>query len=391
MPAKLYLKEGKERPVLRGHPWIFSGAIESVEGCEEPGELCDIYSHNKTFLARGYINRRSQITSRILTREERPIDVHLFRQRIQQALKYRQEVLPPQTNAYRLINSEGDFLPGLVVDVYEKGLCCQFFTAGMERWKPDIVSILKDLLDPAFIYERSDVPSRAEEGLATVKGLLFRELKSTVEIQEHGHRFQVDIAKGQKTGFFLDQRENRRLFASLAKDRRVCDCFCYTGAFAVYAVAAGAKSALAVDSSKEALELFGENIELNGPPDVAMDFQCQDAFQYLRHPSGQFDLVVLDPPPFARRKGDVPKAARGYKDLNMWALKMLPADGILFTFSCSQAIDIRLFQQIVFSAALDAKREVQIIHRLGQPSDHPVSLFHPEGEYLKGLVLRVTA
>jgi 23S rRNA (cytosine1962-C5)-methyltransferase len=389
MATKIYLKQGKEKPILRGHPWIFSGAIETIEDYREPGDLCDIFSHDKTFLARGYINRQSQITCRVLAHAEVPIDADFFRKRIQQALKYRQETLPPKTDAYRLINAEGDFLPGLIVDVYGMGLVCQFSTAGAVRWKTEVVSILDDLLQPTFIFERSDMAARTEEGLKPVKGPLSGELKSPVEIQEHGHRFQVKIPEGQKTGFFLDQRENRQLFGSLAEGKRVCDCFCYTGGFSVYAGGGGAKSIVAVDSSKEALELTWKNLAVNKLNSILSDLVCQDVFGYLRQLTDQFDLIALDPPPFARKKGDVLKASRGYKDVNMWALKNLARGGVLFTFSCSRAIDVKLFRQIVFAAAVDAKRQVQIIDRLGLPLDHPVSLYHPEGEYLKGLVLRV--
>jgi 23S rRNA (cytosine1962-C5)-methyltransferase len=389
MTTRVTLKAGKEKPILHGHPWVFSGAIADVEGYGEPGDLCDIFSHDMLFLARGYINRRSQITCRVLVHEDISIDADFFRRRIQQALEYRQALLPPETDAYRLINAEGDFLPGLTVDIYGRGLVCQFSTAGMVRWKPDILSILEDLLQPTFISERSDLPTRKEEGLEPVKGLLSGELKGPVVIQEHGHRFQADAAEGQKTGFFLDQRDNRLLFGSLARGKKVCDCFCYTGAFSVYAASGGAKSVVAVDSSKEALGLAWKNMAVNHFDSLLTDLVCQDAFEYLRQEMAPFDLMVVDPPPFARKKGDLEKASRGYKDVNLWALKKLAPGGILFTFSCSRAVDSKLFGQIIFAAAIDAQRDVQIIGRLGLPFDHPVSIFHPEGRYLKGLVLRV--
>jgi 23S rRNA (cytosine1962-C5)-methyltransferase len=390
VPARVYLKAGKERSILRGHPWIFSGAIEAVKDYQEPGELCDIYSHDKAFLARGYINQHSQITCRILLHEDSPLGADFFRRRIQQALEHRQALLPPQTDAYRLVNAEGDLLPGLTVDVYGRGVVCQFSTAGMERWKPDIVTILDDLLHPAFIYERSDMSIRAEEGLEPVAGPLSGEPLRPVTVLEHGHRFQVDVAAGQKSGFFLDQRENRFLFGSLAGKRSVCDCFCYTGGFSVYAASAGAKSIVAVDSSKEALEQAWKNMAVNHLDGLLEDLVCQEVSQYLRQSQRRFDLIALDPPPFARKKADVKKASRGYKDVNRLAMKTLAPGGMLFTFTCSRAIDLKLFQQIMFASALDAGRQVQIVHRLGQPFDHPVSIFHPEGEYLKGLVLRVS-
>ncbi|MFC1682936.1 class I SAM-dependent rRNA methyltransferase [Candidatus Zixiibacteriota bacterium] len=387
--TRVILKAGKEKPILRGHPWVFSGAIAKVDGYGESGDLCDILSHDNCFLARGYINRHSQITCRVLAREEISIDANFFRRRIQQGLEYRRALLPPETDAFRLVNAEGDFLPGLTVDVYGRGLVCQFSTAGMERWKPDILSILDDLLQPAFITERSDLPTRKEEGLAPVKGLLSGELKGPAMIREHGHRFQVDVAEGQKTGFFLDQRDNRLLFGSLAKGKMVCDCFCYTGAFSVFAAAGGAKSVVAVDSSKEALELAWKNMAVNHFDSLITDLVCQDVFEYLRQAADSFELMVVDPPPFARKKADLEKASRGYKDVNLWALKKLAPGGLLFTFSCSRAVDTKLFGQIIFAAATDAHRDVQIIGRLNLPYDHPVSIFHPEGQYLKGLVLRV--
>jgi 23S rRNA (cytosine1962-C5)-methyltransferase len=389
MPAKIFLKRGKERPILRGHPWVFSGAVESIEGYENPGDLCDVHAHDGSFLARGYANRRSQITCRILTREDVPIDRGLFGERIERALKYRRDRLPPETDAYRLVNAEGDLLPGLTVDVYGKGLVCQFQAAGMERWKEQIVSLLMDLLRPDFIFERSDLIARQEEGLKPASGLLSGRLDGPVEIREHGHRFLADVSAGQKTGFYLDQRENRRLFASLAAGKRVCDCFCYTGGFSVYGATAGAAAITAVDSSRAALDLARKHLSLNVPGQASSDLICQDVFTYLRELPGPFDLMVVDPPPFARRASDRPQASRGYKDVNLWALKNLSPGGHLLTFSCSRAIDWKLFGQIIFAAAVDAGREVQIVARLGMPPDHPVSIFHPQGEYLKGLALHV--
>jgi 23S rRNA (cytosine1962-C5)-methyltransferase len=390
MPAKVILKEGKSKPIRRGHPWIFSGAVASVQDYQHPGQFCDIFAHDRTLLARGYINRNSQITCRILVHGQRPIDADLLRERIQAAHRYRRRTLPAETDAYRLINAEGDFLPGLMVDAYADGLVCQFSTAGMDRLREQIIPILDDLLAPAFIYERSDVSARAEEGLSPRTGILTGRMDAPVEIREHGVRFQVDPGGGQKTGFYLDQRDSRRLFGSLARDRKVCDCFCYTAGFSAHALTGGAKSLVAVDSSREALDLGRQNLALNPPNEFPAELVCQDVFEYLRQSTGPFDLMVVDPPPFARRRADLTGAARGYKDVNLWALKNLDRGGILLTFSCSRAVDRKLFQQIIFAAAVDARREVRIIARLGLPGDHPVSVFHPQGEYLKGLALHVT-
>lgn len=351
--------------------------------------MCDILSSKGEFLARGYANPKSQITCRVLSREMIPIDANFFRERIRKAYKCRKRFIPQATNAFRLINSEGDFLPGLIVDVYGKGVCCQFLTAGMERWKRDIVSILAEELRPDYIYERSDTPSRAEEGLEPSKGLLMGTLDSPTEILENGHHFWVDLEGGQKTGFFLDQRENRRLVESLSKSKRVCDCFCYTGAFSIYAASGGARSVTCVDSSSKALEMVEENFVLNDFEDFPKELICVDVFEFLRSDKSEYDLIVLDPPAFAKDRASVKGAAKGYKDINLLALNRLTANGILVTFSCSHHISPALFQQILFAAAVDSGRRVQIIKRLGHPYDHPINIFHQEGEYLKGFVLRV--
>ncbi len=389
MTVRILLKKGRERPVIQGHPWIFSGAIASLEGYTAPGDLCDICAHDGAFLARGYVNRHSQITCRILARGDVPIDSALFGERFERALAYRRDRLPPETDAYRLINAEGDLLPGLTVDVYGQGLVCQFHTAGMERWKEQIVSLLTDLLRPDFIFERSDLAARQEEGLKPFSGLLSGRLDGPVEIQEHGRRFRVNVSSGQKTGFYLDQRENRHRFASLAAGKTVCDCFCYTGGFSVYAATAGAAAITAVDSSRAAVDAAGAHLSMNAPGHAAIELVCQDVFDFLRGSPGPFDLMVVDPPPFARKKSDLPGASRGYKDVNLWALKNLSPGGHLLTFSCSRAVDEKLFGQIIFAAAWDAGREVRIVGRPDMPPDHPVSIFHPQGHYLKGLVLHV--
>jgi len=387
--ARVILKKGREKPILRGHPWVFSGAVQSIEDLSEEGQLCDILSSKGEFLARGYANPRSQITCRLLSREKVPIDASFFRERIRKAHDHRKRFIPPDTNAFRLINSEGDFLPGLIVDVYGKGVCCQFLTAGMERWKREIVSILADELRPDYVYERSDTPSRAEEGLEPSKGLLMGTLDSPTEILENGHRFWVDVEGGQKTGFFLDQRENRGLVKALSKGRRVCDCFCYTGAFSIYAASGGARSVTCVDSSSKALGMAEENFVLNDLEAFPRELICVDVFEFLRSDKSEYDLIILDPPAFAKDKASLKGAARGYKDINLLALKRLTANGILVTFSCSHHISPILFQQILFAAAVDSGRRVQIIKRLAHPFDHPTNISHREGEYLKGFVLRV--
>ncbi len=387
--ARIVLKAGREKPILQGHPWIYSGAIDKMENYTLPGQLADVFSSDGQFLARGYVNEYSQITCRILTREKEAIDREFFRERFQKAFHLRQQWISAYTNAYRLINSEGDFLPGLIVDVYRNGLVCQFLTAGMERQKEVILQLLIEMFEPEFIFERSDTGPRQEEGLQQVKRLLYGKLPKELIITEYGVHFKVDILQGQKTGFYLDQRENRLLVREFSQGKKVLDCFSYSGGFSLFAAKGGAASITAVDSSLRAIELLQENFELNEFPRLPKRFERADVFDFLREDTEEYDLIVLDPPSFARSQKAVKKAARGYKDINMLAFRRLRPGGFLFTFSCSHFIDPKLFQQIVFAAAADVGRPVQILRRLGHGIDHPISIYHPEGEYLKGLLIHV--
>lgn len=385
----VYLKKDREAPVLRGHPWIFSGAVESVEGNSEAIGVADVFDHKKTWIARGLYNPKSQIRVRLLTWQEETIDRDFFARRISQALALRQDFLSTTTNAYRLINGEGDFLPGLIVDRYADFLVCQFFTAGLERFKDDIIAALSALESVHGIFEKSDGRVRDEEGLGPSVGVLAGpEPPDTISIEENGFKFLVDVRRGQKTGFFLDQRDNRAFLATVARGRTLLDCFSYSGAFSVYALGGGAKEVVSLDSSRPALELAEKNLALNGFPDGG-ELLKGDAFAYLKECGRTFDAIVLDPPSLAHKRSDVTAATGGYKFLNLHALKHLNPGGYLLTFSCSQHLSTDLFQKVVFGAAVDAGREVSVVKRLGQPVDHPVSLHHPEGEYLKGLVLRV--
>ena len=387
--AVLYLKPGREKPVRNGHPWIFSGAVERIVGYEQPGQTADVYSHDGQFLGRGYVNTRSQIVCRLLTREQEPIGRDFFAARIRRAYSLRREFLSPFTDAFRIVNSEGDFLPGLVVDAYANGLVCQFLTAGMERWRGTVLGILQELLSPDFIFERSDSAARREEGLPLKKGLLSGEIPEELFITEYGIQILVDVAGGQKTGFFLDQRENRQLVRAFAQGRSVLDCFSYTGGFSLAAARGGAREVTAVDASAAALKTLQENFERNGfDQNFPLRVVQGDVFEILRRETAKYDLIVLDPPSFARSRAQVQKAARGYKDINLLAFHRLNPGGLLFTFSCSHFVDARLFRQIVFAAAADAGRRVQVLRVLGHDADHPVSMFHPEGDYLKGLLLR---
>jgi 23S rRNA (cytosine1962-C5)-methyltransferase len=387
---RIFLKKGREAPVLRGHPWIFSGAIEKVEGDGEDVAVADIFDSQKTWIARGFLNVNSQIRVRVVTWKKESIDRAFFSRRLSQALSARERYLSATTNAYRLINGEGDFLPGLIVDRYDDFLVCQFFTAGMEMFKADIVEALNELVDVKGISERSEGKVRAEEGLEPAVGGLAGEIPpDTISILENRNKFVVDIKRGQKTGFFLDQRDNRAFLSTLARGQRMLNCFSYSGAFSVYGFDGGAQSVITLDSSRPALELAERNLALNGFDRAEGELLKGDAFTYLKESDSNFDLIVLDPPSLAPRRSDINAATGAYKFLNLHALKRLEPGGILLTFSCSQHLTADLFQKVVFGAAVDAGRKVTILRKLGHPMDHPVSLHHPEGEYLKGLALRV--
>jgi 23S rRNA (cytosine1962-C5)-methyltransferase len=392
---KVVLKRGREKPVLNRHPWIFSGAIKNIEGECTDGDIVTVVDSRGSFLAQGYLNRRSQITVRLLSWiEEETIDRSFFRHRLEQAIAVRRPLQEDQaTNAYRLVNAESDFLPGLVVDRYNEYLVIQFLTLGIERWKREIVSLLGELLPCRGIYERSDVEVREKEGLPPTTGLLAgQERPALVHIIENGHRFIVDIKQGQKTGFYLDQRDNRQKLTRYCRGKTVLNCFAYTGAFAVYAAGAGAKKVVNVESSAEALRLAQRNMALNGFDGREDEYIEGDVFQVLRQHRGEgrsFDLIVLDPPKFAYSQSQVQAACRGYKDINLLAMQMLRPGGILFTFSCSGSISPELFQKVVFGASVDAGRGVQIIEKLTQGFDHPILLSFPESEYLKGFICRV--
>jgi 23S rRNA (cytosine1962-C5)-methyltransferase len=387
---RIYLKNGREAPILRGHPWIFSGAIEKVEGDHEDIGVADIFDAQRHWIARGLFNVNSQIRVRLVTWKDEPIDRKFFLRRFSQALSLREEYFSATTNAYRLINGEGDFLPGLIVDRYNDFLVCQFFTAGMEMFKGDIVGALGDLINVRGIYNRSEGKMRDEEGLEpAVGGLAGETPPDTISIVENGKKFLVDVKGGQKTGFFLDQRDNRAFLSTLAPGQRMLNCFSYSGAFSVYGFSGGAKSIVTLDSSRPALELAEQNLALNGFETAEGELLKADAFTYLKEFDSNFDLIVLDPPSLAHRRSDVSAATGAYKFLNLHALRHLNPGGVLLTFSCSQHLTADLFQKVVFGAAVDAGRKVTILKKLGHSIDHPVSLHHPEGDYLKGLALRV--
>ena len=390
---RVFLKPGKEKPVRNAHPWVFSGAIARVEGGPRDGDVVDVADAGGAFLARGLYNRHSQLTVRLFTWDEgATLDGRWLRERVAQALAWRQRSCPPDTNAYRVVFSEADGVPGLIVDRYADVLTVQFSTLGLERRKAEVVEALVDVLRPRAIVERADAESREREGLTAREGTLWGEPPREIEMREAGLRFVVDLGGGQKTGFYLDQRVNRARVAAYCGGARVLNAFAYTGAFAVYAARAGAEQVVNVDTSAEALALAQRHLALNGFDRPQDEYLVGDVFQVLRtyRDRGEtFDLIILDPPKFAHSAGQVERATRGYKDINLQALRLLRPDGILATFSCSGLVSADLFQKIVFGASVDAHRPAQIVERLTQAPDHPVRLSFPESEYLKGLLCRV--
>lgn len=390
MPA-LILKPGREKSLLRRHPWIFSGGIQHVDGAPVSGGTVDLLSSDRQFLARASYSPNSQIRARVWSFEEEPIDKEFFRQRIRSSLAARRTLeIEKHSNAARWIYAESDRIPGLIVDRYGDVLVLQSLTAGSEFWKETLADLLLEETRLSTIYERSDSDVRELEGLATKVGNLRGELSSLAfPITEHDLKFNVYLQSGHKTGSYLDQRENRLRVRELAKDKEVLDCFCYTGGFTVNALAGGAKAVLSIDSSAEALELLRENIGLNQLDATRHTALEGDVFQLLRKfrdENRSFDMIILDPPKFAPTAAQAERAARGYKDINLFAFKLLRAGGTLVTFSCSGGIDAGLFQKIVAGSALDAGVEAQIVEHLFQGADHPISLHFPEGAYLKGLV-----
>jgi 23S rRNA (cytosine1962-C5)-methyltransferase len=389
---KLILKPGREKSLKRRHPWVFSGAVARVQGEPGPGETVEVRSASGELLAVAAYSPRSQIVARVWDWKERAIGPAFFKERVERSVDQRRR-LPDadRTDALRLVNGESDGLPGVVADRYGDTIVMQLNSAGAERWREAIVEALLAASGAARLWERSDAEVRQLEGLGPVLGVVRGADKpAQVVISEDGLRFEVDLARGHKTGFYIDQRDNRRLVRELAAGREVLDGFCYTGGFALNAAAGAARSVTAADSSAEALELARRNASLNSQH--AVNWLEGDVFQLLRRFRDEgraFDLVMLDPPKFAPTAAHVAKAARAYKDINLLAFKLLRPGGLLVTFSCSGGVSAELLQKIVAGAALDAGVDAQIIRRLGAGPDHPVALNFPEGEYLKGLLCRL--
>lgn len=390
---KVFLKPGKEESLKRFHPWVFSGAIARVEGEPEEGEVVDVYTSKKEFIACGHFQIGS-IAVRVLSFRQEPIDHAFWVRRLQVAkdLRCALGVLGnPQNNTYRLVHGEGDNLPGLIIDVYDHTAVMQAHSAGMHLDRMAVAEALEEVMGDVIqhIYYKSEttLPFKADL-LATENGFLKGGSPENVAM-ENGLKFHVDWLKGQKTGFFVDQRENRALLERYAKGRNVLNMFCYTGGFSFYAMRGGANLVHSVDSSAKAIDLTNENVSLNFPGDTRHQAFAEDAFKFLDRMGDQYDLIILDPLAFAKHRDALRNALRGYTKLNAKAFEKIRPGGILFTFSCSQVVNKQDFRNAVFTAAAQSGRSVRILHQLTQPGDHPVNIYHPEGEYLKGLVLYV--
>lgn len=383
----LILLPGKEKPILQRHHWIFSGAVKNFPEVEN-GSLVAVKDYRGNHLGYAYVNRDCSLIARMISFGSEPPEKAL-ETNLERAIKLREKFFREETNAYRLINGEGDNLPGLVVDRYNDILVIQITTLGMEKLKPWLLERLISRLKPRSILERSLGPSRQEEGLNDYEAWIYGEANFTTEIIENQARFIIDFTHAQKTGFYLDQREMRKLVRKIAKGRRVLDCFAYTGAFSVNALMGGAERVELVESSAYSLTVAQKNLEANGFKAEVYTLHNGDVFSFLRQNKIDSDLIILDPPAFAKKKGDVISACRGYKDINRLALQHLPPEGLLLSFSCSHYVDDNLFQKVLFEAALEAGRRVRLLQRMRHSFDHPINIFHPESHYLKGFLLYV--
>lgn len=393
MYKSIYLKKGKEESLNRFHPWIFSGAIHHMDDDIEEGELVNIFTASNEFIAVGHYQIGS-IAIRVLTFSKVEISYDFWCDRLSSALKMRQNVGIADNNnvnnTYRLVHGEGDYLPGLVIDCYGETAVMQAHSVGMHVCREEIcralIKVMGERIKHVYYKSETTLPFKAE--LGQENGFMYGETDNDIAI-ENGLKFHVDWLRGQKTGFFVDQRENRNLLEHYAKGKSVLNMFCYTGGFSVYAMRGQAKLVHSVDSSAKAVELTNRNIALNFPDDLRHEAFCEDAFKYLDNNDNKYDLIILDPPAFAKHRAALRNALKGYTRLNVKGLQRIKHGGILFTFSCSQVVSKEHFRNAVFTAAAQAGRKVRILHQLHQPADHPINIYHPEGEYLKGLVLYV--
>ncbi|MFZ4411791.1 MAG: class I SAM-dependent rRNA methyltransferase [Bacteroidales bacterium] len=392
--TKIILKPGKERSLQRFHPWVFSGAIEAVTKELSDGEIVEVYDSKKEYIAMGHYQEEGSITVRIFTFEQTIIDEDFWKQQLQKAINLRKTLGlfdNKNTNTFRLVHGEGDLMPGLIIDYYDGNAVIQFHSFGMYLLKDTFVNVLSELLGDRLksIYNKSDTTLAKGENNQNANGYLLNEKTSETIIKEYDNQFIVDFETGQKTGFFIDQRENRKLLEKYCEGKKVLNVFGYTGGFSVSALKGGAQMVHSVDSSQKAIDLCNKNIELNfTATDAHFAFAC-DAFEFLEKMDSDYDVIVLDPPAFAKHLHLREKGLKGYRNINNKAIHKIKKGGILFTFSCSQAISSEDFRTMVFTAAAQAKREVKILHQLSQGPDHPINIYHPESEYLKGLVVVV--
>jgi 23S rRNA (cytosine1962-C5)-methyltransferase len=388
--ADVYLGYKKGLRVENGHPWVYSNEIESIEGSFEPGDIVDVYNFKKRFIGKGYINPKSQITVRIMTRDKTEnIDIDFFRKRIKEAWEYRKKVI--ETSCCRVVFGEADFIPALIVDKYGDYLVIQTLALGIDVWKDTIVKVLNEIFEPKGIYERNDVPVRELEGLEQKKGFLSDPFDTIVETEENDVKFYVDIANGQKTGYFLDQKENRASIKNIVKDADVLDCFCHTGSFSIHAAHYGAKSVLGIDISESAVEFAKKNAALNGYENICK-FEVHNTFDVLHEwvkEGRKYDVVILDPPAFTKTRSALNGAIKGYKEINLRAIRLVKPGGFLVTCSCSHFMYPELFMQVIMDAARDDRKTLRQVEFRTQAKDHPVLINSSETLYLKFIIYQV--
>lgn len=389
---QLFLKSKKDQSVRRFHPWVFSGAIKHIEGSPAPGDVVAVHANKGQFLGLGHYSDGS-IAVRLFAFEEVEPDVEFFIEKLQRAAGLREAIgllNSTTTTCYRLVHGEGDGLPGLIVDIYGDTAVIQAHSIGMHNFRDALAEAIVQIFEGRIkqVYDKSNETLRKSGG-SSENGYLLGEGDGFATVKEHGHDFEINWITGQKTGFFIDQRENRQLLGQIAKDKVILNTFCYSGGFSIYALQQGAKEVHSLDSSQKALDLVTRNLEINKLQDSPHENIKADAIEHLKELPGAYDVIVLDPPAFAKHKSARHNAIQGYKRLNANAIRQIKPGGLIFTFSCSQAVDKSLFNHTITAAAIAEGRKVKILHQLHQPADHPVNIFHPEGEYLKGLVIRV--